>query len=111
MSSSAFAAALATLHADPNLATDAEWRAAAGGPWRPVRVLLSAPADAIAGLGGPGARATALAATLRAADLAPDTPRRGDLLRRLSPPETWRIEEVEPDPLGLSWRLSLARSS
>jgi hypothetical protein len=50
-------------------------------------------------------------ATLRAAELAPDTPRRGDLLRRLSPPETWKVEEVEPDPLGLSWRLSLARSA
>jgi hypothetical protein len=99
VSGAAFAAALATLHADPNMGTDAEWRAAAGGAWRPVR------------LGGPGARAGALKATLRAADLAPDTPRRGDLLRRLSPPETWRIEEVEPDPLGLSWRLSLARSA
>ena len=111
MSGSAFAAAVATLHADPNMGTDAEWRAAAGSAWRPVRALLSAPADDVAGLGGPGTRAGALSATLRAADLAPDTPRRGDLLRRLSPPETWRIEEVDPDPLGLSWRLSLARSA
>lgn len=111
MSGSAFAAALAALHTDPNLATDAEWRAAAGGAWRPVRVLLSAPADDVAGLGGPGSRAVAIAATLRAAELAPDAPRRGDLLRRLSPPETWKVEEVDPDPLGLSWRLSLARSA
>ena len=109
MSGGAFAAALATLHADPNMGIDAEWRAAAGGAWRPVRVLLSTPSDDLAGLGGAGAGA--LAATLRAADLAPDTPRRGDLLRRLSPPETWKVEEVEPDPLGLSWRLSLARSA
>jgi hypothetical protein len=111
MSGAAFAAALATLHADPNMGTDAEWRAATGAAWRPVRVLLSAPADDVAGLGGPGARAGALKATLRAADLVPDTPRRGDLLRRLSPPETWKVEEVEPDPLGLSWLLSLARSA
>jgi hypothetical protein len=111
MSGGAFAAALATLHADPNMGIDAEWRAAAGGAWRPVRVLLSTPSDDVAGLGGPGARAGALAATLRAADLAPDTPRRGDLLRRLSPLETWKVEEVEPDSLGLSWRLSLARSA
>lgn len=111
MSGSAFATALATLHADPNMATDAEWRAAAGGVWRPLRVLLSTPSDDVAGLGGPGGRAQALEATLRAAELAPDTPRRGDLLRRLSPPETWKVEEVDPDPLGLSWRLSLARSS
>lgn len=111
MSGSAFAAALATLHADPNMGTDAEWRAAAGGAWRPVRVLMSAPADDVASLSGPGGRAQALEATLRAAELAPDTPRRGDLLRRLSPPETWKVEEVDPDPLGLSWRLSLARSA
>jgi hypothetical protein len=109
MSGAAFAAALATLHADPNMGTDAEWQAAAGGAWRPVRMLLSAPADDVAALGGLGARAGALAATLRAAELAPETPRRGDQLRRLSPPETWKVEEVEPDPLGLSWRLSLAR--
>ena len=108
MSGAAFAAALATLHADPNMGTDAEWRMAAGGAWRPVRILLSAPADDVAGLGGAGARAGALEATLRAAELVPDTPRRGDLLRRLSPPETWKVEEVEPDPLGLSWRLALA---
>jgi hypothetical protein len=111
MSGSAFAAALATLHADANMGTDAEWRAAAGGAWRPIRVLLSAPSDAVAALGGQGGRAVSVEAVLRTADLAPDTPRRGDLLRRLSPPETWRIEEVTPDPLGLSWRLSLARSS
>ena len=111
MSGSAFAAALATLHADPNMGTDAEWRAAAGGAWRPVRVLLSAPSDTVAALGGTGGRAVAVEAVLRAADLAPDTPRRSDLLRRLSPPETWRIEEVTPDPLGLSWRLSLARAA
>ena len=110
MSGAAFATALATLHADPNMATDAEWLAAGGGAWRPVRILLSAPTDDVAGLGGPGARAGALEARLRAAELAPDTPRRGDLLRRLSPPETWKVEEVDPDPLGLSWRLSLARS-
>ena len=111
MSGAAFATALATLHADPNMGTDAEWRMAAGGAWRPVRILLSAPADDVAGLGGAGARAGALEATLRAAELVPDTPRRGDLLRRLSPPETWKVEEVEPDPLGLSWLLSLARSA
>ncbi len=111
MSGSAFAAALATLHADPNLGTEAEWRPAAGGSWRPVRVLLSKPTDDVAGLGGPGARAGALEATLRASELAPDAPRRGDLLRRLSPPETWKVEEVDPDTLSLSWRLSLARST
>jgi hypothetical protein len=57
-----------------------------------------------------GAHGVALESVLRVADLSPDTPRRGDLLRRLSPPETWRIEEVEPDALGLSLRLTLARA-
>lgn len=107
---SAFAVALAALHGDPNMATAAEWRAAAGGAWRPVRAIFSAPAGDVAVLGAPGARAAAIEATLRAADLAPDAPRRGDLLRRLSPPQTWKIEEADPDPLGLSWRLSLARN-
>ena len=54
---SAFAAALATLHADPNLGTDAEWRAAAGGPWKPLRVVVNQPADVVPGLRGGSARA------------------------------------------------------
>ena len=86
---SVFDLALATLHADPNMDTDAEWRAAAGGVWRAV----------------------AVAAVLRMADLAPDTPRRGNLLRRLSPPETGRIEEVTPDSLDISFRLWLVRTA
>ena len=104
---SAFDAAMATLFADPNMAVAAEWRAAAGSPWRPIRVALTTAAQEI---GAIGARGVALEAVLRVADLSPDTPRRGDLLRRLSPPETWRIEEAEPDPLGLTWRLTLARA-
>ena len=38
---SAFDAAIATLLADPNMGADAEWQAAAGGAWQPVRVMLS----------------------------------------------------------------------
>ncbi len=104
---SVFDGAMAALLADPNMAVAAEWRAAAGGPWRSLRVMLITAAQEI---GAIGARGVALEAVLRAADLSPDTPRRGDLLRRLSPPETWRIEEVEPDALGLSLRLTLARA-
>ena len=104
---SAFDGAMATLLTDPNMAVAAEWRAAAGGTWRPLRVMLTSAAQEI---GAIGARGVALEAVLRVADLSPDTPRRGDLLRRLSPPETWRIEEVEPDALGLSLRLTLARA-
>jgi hypothetical protein len=104
---SVFDTAMATLLADPNMAVTAEWRAAAGGEWRPLRVALTTAAQEI---GAIGARGVALEAVLRVAGLSPDTPRRGDLLRRLSPPETWRIEEVEPDALGLSLRLTLARA-
>jgi hypothetical protein len=104
---SAFDGAMVTLLADPNMAVAAEWRAAAGGPWRSLRVMLTTAAQEI---GAIGARGVALEAVLRVADLSPNTPRRGDLLRRLSPPETWRIEEVEPDALGLSLRLTLARA-
>jgi hypothetical protein len=104
---SAFDGAMVTLLADPNMAVAAEWRAAAGGPWRSLRVMLTTAAQEI---GAIGARGVALEAVLRVADISPDTPRRGDLLRRLSPPETWRIEEVEPDALGLTLRLILARA-
>lgn len=64
-----FDAAMATLLADPNMGSDAEWQAAAGGAWQPVRLLLSAPADAIPGLGATSGRAIAVQATLRNADL------------------------------------------
>jgi hypothetical protein len=104
---SAFDGAMVMLLADPNMAMAAEWRAATGGEWRPLRVMLTTAAQEI---GAIGARGVALEAVLRVADLSPDTLRRGDLLRRLSPPETWRIEEVEPDALGLSLRLTLARA-
>jgi hypothetical protein len=101
----AFAAALATLHADPNISIDAEWQEAAGGAWRPLRVVLRQQQDVVA-LGS--ARAVALEALVLMADLSPGTPRRGDRLRRLSPLTTWRIETAEPDALGLSWTLGLA---
>ena len=105
---SAFDAAMATLLADPNMGADAEWQAAAGGAWQPVRALLSAPAELVPGLGGTSGRAIAIQATIRAADLT-QTPRRGDLLRLAG--NTYRVETVEPDPLGLTCRLGLARTS
>jgi hypothetical protein len=103
----AFDAALATLLADANMGCDAEWQAAAGGAWLPLRALLSAPADSIPGLGSTSGRAIALHATLRSNDL-PQPPRRGDLLRWGG--TTYRVEMAEPDALGLSWRLGLARA-
>ena len=104
----AFDAAMATLLADPNMGSDAEWQAAAGDAWQPVRLLLWAPADAIPGLGSASGRAIAVQATLRGADL-PQPPRRGDLLRWAG--TTCRVEIAEPDALGLTWRLGLARTA
>jgi hypothetical protein len=105
---SAFDAAMATLLADPNMGADAEWQAAAGGAWQPVRVLLSTPAELVPGLGATSGRAIAAQATICNADLA-QPPRRGDLLRLAG--TTYRVETVEPDPLGLISRLGLARTA
>ena len=104
----AFDAAIATLLADPNMGSDAEWQAAAGGAWQPVRALLSVPADVVPGLGSASGRAIAVQATLRGVDL-PQQPRRGDLLRWAG--TSYRVETAEPDALGLTWRLGLARTS
>ena len=104
----AFDAAMASLLADPNMCSDAEWQAAAGGVWSGIRLLLSTPAELVPGLGGTSGRAIAVQATIRAADL-PQLPRRGDLLRWAA--TTYRVETVEPDPLGLTCRLGLARTS
>jgi hypothetical protein len=104
----AFDAAMATLLADANMSSDAEWQAAAGGAWIVLRVLLSAPSDVVPGLGSASGRAIAVQATLRAADL-PQPPRRGDLLRWAG--TSYRVEMAEPDALGLTWRLGLARTS
>ena len=106
----AFAGAMARLLADPHMGSDAEWQAN-GGAWQPIRVLLSAPADAIPGLGSTSGRAIAVQATIQGTDL-PQQPRRGDLLRwGASALTTYRVETAEPDALGLSWRLGLARTA
>ena len=105
---SAFDAAMGTLLADSNMGSDAEWQAAAGGGWTGIRLLLSVPAELVPGLGATSARAIAVQATIRNADLA-QPPRRGDLLRWAA--TTYRVETVEPDPLGLTCRLGLARTA
>jgi hypothetical protein len=104
---SAFDAAMATLLADPNMGSDAEWQAA-GGAWTGIRLLLSVPAELVPGLGATSGRAIAVQATIRSGDLA-QPPRRGDLLRWAG--TTYRVETVEPDPLGLTCRLGVARLS
>jgi len=102
---SAFEAMLAALHADSNVGIPADFRRPPG-PWVPARVVLSRPSDALGGLGGVGARAGSLAATVLAGDIPPLEPRRGDEV--LIDGVVHRVEDSERDPLALSWRLTLA---
>ena len=102
---SAFASMLAAVHADTNIGTPADFRHPPG-PWVPARVVLSRPNDAMGGLGGIGARAGSLSATILASDIASLEPQRGDEL--LLNGDVHRIQDAERDPLGLSWRLVLA---
>ena len=102
---SAFVDALAALHADANIGTVADFRHPPS-PWVSARVVLSRPNDAMGGLGGIGARAGSLSATILASDIASLEPQRGDEL--LLNGDVHRIEDAERDPLGLSWRLVLA---
>jgi hypothetical protein len=104
---SAFAAALAAVHADTNIGTPADFRRPPGS-WVPARVVLSRPADAMGGLGGLGTRAGNLAATIVAGDITPLEPQRGDEV--LLNGTVHRVDDAERDPLGLSWRLILAEA-
>lgn len=103
----AFAAALATVHADSNIGTPADFRRPPG-PWVPARVVLSRPTDNSGGLGGLGTRAGSLAVTILAGDIAPLEPQRGDEV--LLNGTVHRVDDAERDPLGLSWRLILAEA-
>ena len=102
---SAFATMLTVVHSDSNFGTPADFRRPLG-PWVPARVVLSRPTDALGGLGGLGARAGSLTATVLAGDIAPLEPQRGDEV--LLDGEVHRVEDSERDPLGLSWRFILA---
>ena len=104
---SAFAAALAAVHADTNIGTPADFRRPPG-PWIPARVVLSRPTDTVGGLGGLGARVSSLAATIVAGDITPLEPQRGDEV--LLNGTVHRVDDAERDPLGLSWRLILAET-
>jgi len=105
----AFARAIAALHADPNLAAAAEWQAATGGTWVALRLIPSLPEALVPGAPGAGVRAVAVLASIPASDL-PQPPRRGDLLRWGSPMVTYRVETVETDALGVSHHVGLSRA-
>lgn len=101
---SVFATALATLHADANMAEAATFRRPPGA-WASLRVVRSQPMAIAGGLGPIGSRAVAQQADVLAADLE-GVPKRGDQLRMGGVTHT--VEEVEPDNLGLSYRLGLS---
>lgn len=98
----------AALMNDPNMGASLEWRPGSSGPWRPVRGLLRTPSDLVGGLGGLGSRSTSPEAVIRLADVAPDVPRRSDQLRRAGASLIWKIEDVNPDDLGTSYRITLS---
>ena len=102
---SAFESMMATVNADPNFGTVAQFRRPPGA-WTPAVAVVSRPSDAMGGLGGIGARAGSLTATILTGDVAPLEPQRGDELQLDG--TTYRIDDAEPDVLRLSWRLVLA---
>ena len=95
----AFATALATLHADPNMGTAAEFRRP---PyiWSSVRVILGQPTDAFGNV-----VAGSMQADIRAADVT-DPPAKGDELRIGA--AVYTVEMATRDDLALSWRLTLS---
>ena len=101
----AFAAMLEALHADPNIGTDAVYTRASA-PGIAVRVSLSHPSDQMPGLGAVGVRAGSITADVLASQLGGLVPKRGDTLTIGA--TTYRVEDVERDPLGLTFRLTVA---
>jgi hypothetical protein len=102
---SAFATALAALHADPNIGAAADYRRPPSS-WLPVRIVLSSPSDQLGALGGVAMRAGTTSATLLISDAAGLAPQRGDELRVAG--TIYRIEDAELDALGISCRLVLS---
>lgn len=100
----AFATALATLHADPNMAEAASYRRPPW-PWAPARIIRTSPNEILGGLGGPGARAGYLYADVLTAALT-YTPQRGDEVKMGA--IVYTVEDAERDALGLSYRLTLS---
>ena len=102
---SAFAAAMASLHADANIGSGAEFRRPPLA-WVPVRIVLSQPADALPSFGAPGGRAGGIEAILRAAGIARFVLQRSDELRIDG--RVCSVEAALPDSLGITWRLVLS---
>ncbi len=95
-----FATALATLHADANMAIAASYRRPPYA-WQAVRVIRSQASDAFG-----NARAGAHQVDVLASEVA-DIPQRGDEI--LIGETTHTVEDAEADVLQLSWRLTLSQ--
>ncbi|MCX7275514.1 MAG: hypothetical protein NTV19_20765 [Burkholderiales bacterium] len=101
-----FAVMLEALHADPNIGVDGIFtRAPAAGI--AVRVSLSHPSDQLSGLGAVGVRAGSITADVLASQLGGLVPKRTDTLTIGA--TSYRVEDVERDPLGLTFRLTVAQ--
>jgi hypothetical protein len=100
----AFATALGTLHADPNMSIAALYRRPPG-VWTALRVIRSQPSDQLGGLGAVSARAGQLQVDILAADLT-DEPARLDEIKIGA--DVYRVEDTDRDVDALSWRLSLS---
>lgn len=96
---SAFAAALAAIYADPNLAVAADYRMTTGGPPIPnIRVILTTP-------DGPGSPARA---SISVAGFGPHAPpQRKDQLE-LHDGRIFVVEDAELDPEGIEWTMRLS---
>jgi hypothetical protein len=120
----AFAAAVAALHRDPNLSVACIWAPGWGRAWPRgmaldldagtatlsvdtvgLRVIDAAPVEGGLGLGQPGVIAGRRNIDLAAADL-PGEAMRDDLLTIGA--DTFRVETAEMDVEGLTWRLMLS---
>ena len=103
--SDAFAAALAVLHADPNLSVAATW--SRGVSSAAVRVILSAP-DAIQAVAAPGVVDADAMAMLPVSALV-QAPRAGDLLTIGA--DAYTVVSAERDAERVTWRLGLRRGA
>lgn len=100
---SAFARAVAKLHAGP-MAIAAAFHRAVGETWTPLRVIETSASEETG-----SARSRAKTVEIQAADLADGPPLRNDFVEIT--PTLYRIDDAEPDTLGLSYACRLALAS
>lgn len=101
---SAFDAALAVLHADPNLSAEALFREGGAGEGVPVRAIRSAP-DLNADIGGVLVKRGDWRISVRAADV--PTVRRNDTIQIGD--EVFTVLTAEIDAERISWTLEVRR--